>query len=161
MKRSFSVRCRTVTVSTVGSQSLHLNITSKRNISDSLYIIKTLTLVTGSAIHTHSALHPFSTVMLSVVDREVFYPLLLFWWRPWQEPLALPNVLKNIAQDTELQNPYYQPRCVSSTIYRMVIQGKCIFHCCAIFTYKSKLCTYAYLLLLALSICDPGAQNQS
>ncbi len=28
--------------------------------------------------HTHSALHLFSTVMLSVVDREVFYPLLLF-----------------------------------------------------------------------------------
>lgn len=78
--------------------------------------------VTVSTIHTNSVSHPFSTLMLSVVDREVFDPLLLFWWRTWQEPLALPNVLKNIAQDTELQNPYYQPRFVSIKIHCMVLE---------------------------------------
>lgn len=118
MKRSFLIWWRTLTVSTVGIQLLHLNITSKRDILDSPYIIKILALVikqtkntsTTVVLHRDNILHPFSALMLSVLcDREVFYPLLLCWWRPWQEPLALPNVHKNIAKDKGLQNPYYQP----------------------------------------------------
>lgn len=111
MKRSFSVWWRTSTVSTAGIQLLHLNITSKKDISDLLYTIKILALVIEHFLSRCVAQRWCSAALtLSVVcDREVLHPLLLCWWRPWPEPLALPNVHENTAKDKGLQNPYYQP----------------------------------------------------